>query len=86
MERSDTFAVPIQQSIRPRDDGAPGGGRSIAFGTADGVSYELVVWNLKRLDFNSSLTPDLWTTFGSEDAFYDACAELFGVPREIKTV
>lgn len=86
MERSDIFTAPIEQSLIHREDGGPGGGRAIAFGTADGVAFTLVVWNLKRLDFTSSVAPEIWAKFDSEDAFYDMCSEIFGVPREIKTV
>ena len=81
-ESEDTFSN-VLQGFMTRDDGRPGGGRLITF-EHNGIHFQLVVWDEKRLDFNTSITPDAWTRFHSESEFYEFAITTFSVPKPRK--
>lgn len=74
----------VSQKLQTRDDGGPGGGRSISF-TRNGIDYQLVVWKPNRLDMHTSNNfPGTWTRFSSEDEFYSYAQAVWHIQGPIK--
>ena len=78
LETWTTAPYGVITNLRLRMDG-PGKYRSITFGLAATWDASLTIWSPTRLVLRSVGTTDV-TTFTSELAFRQYCAEYFGAP------